>query len=131
MTGWNKIMIEKIKEKWLLYLIFALGNAAIFFAMGCPSKVISLTDGTKRVTRAELQIELDHFIASAQMKLGQLDKQDELRDLVLKNAFIMVETGTFNPIALTTALFALYGIGNAANQTKNGIKKIKKKTNGE
>jgi len=116
-------MIENFKEKWLVYLIMLIGNVLLLISMGCPSKVTSLIDSTKRVTRAELQIELDHFIASAGIKLDQLDKQDELRDIVLKNAFIMVETGTFNPLAIATALFALYGAGNAVNQTKNAVKK--------
>lgn len=115
--------LQQIKDKWPLYIIMLLANVLLLFCASCPPKTQSLFETTKRVTRAELQLELDTLIATAQIRRADLDQQQAIRDIILKNALIMVETGTFNPFGIATALFAFYGIGNLANKTKNSIKK--------
>ena len=117
--------IQDLKEKWPLYLSMIIVNALILFAIGCPAKTKSLTTPGKKVTRPELQLEFDTFIMTADIRMADLDQQDKIRNIVLKNALIMIETGTFNPLGIATALFAFYGIGNAGAKTVSAIKKVK------
>lgn len=115
--------IEKLKDKWPLYVVMLAANVLILFCTSCPPRTQSIYDPTLKVTRIELQIELDMMLATAQMRMASLDKQQAIRDTILKNALLMVETGTLNPLGILTALFASYGIGNAACKVKNGVKK--------
>lgn len=115
--------IQKLKDKWPLYLVMLLANLLLIFCTSCPPKARSLYDPGKWITRAELQIELDRMLATAQIRMLNLDKQQAIRDTILKNALLMIETGTLNPVGIATALFASYGIGSAAIKVKNGVKK--------
>lgn len=115
--------IEKLKDKWPLYVVMLAANVLIIFCTSCPPTAQSLSDPKRMITRVELQIELDNMLALAQARMASLDKQQAIRDTILKNALLMVETGTLNPLGILTALFASYGIGNAATKIKNGVKK--------
>ncbi|MCK5616727.1 hypothetical protein KAR91_83470 [Candidatus Pacearchaeota archaeon] len=99
----------------------------LFWGYGCPSRVPSLVTDGKNITRPELQIELDTIIATAEFRLAELDRQDQFRDIIFKNAMLMVEGGTMNPIGIITLLAGLYGISRGAKDLKD---KVKKKTNG-
>lgn len=116
--------INDIKQKWPMYLIMILANIFLIGLASCPPTTDSLIHNGKKVTRPELQIELNTIVATAELRKADLDKQQQFRDIILKNALIMVETGTFNPIGLATALFAFYGVGT---MTTAGVKKLKKK----
>lgn len=118
----NKISdyVEDIPK--LLSLIIL--TAFLFWGFGCPARCTSLIDPVKQITRPELQIELDHLIATAQYRMADLDKQDELRDVIFKNALLMAETGTLNPIGIMTMLAGLYGITRGGSDL---VKKVKKK----
>lgn len=118
--------IQQIKAKWPLYLVMLITNLLILFCTSCPPTARSLYDPKRMITRVELQIELDNMLATAQMRMASLDKQQAIRDAILKNALLMVETGTINPIGIATALFASYGIGSAAVKVKNGVRKKQK-----
>lgn len=97
----------------------------MLFCSACPSKTESLITPGRKVTRPELQIELNSIIATAEFRSADLDQQDAFRNIVMKNALIMIETGGLNPVGIATGLFACYGLGNIANKTKNAIKKNK------
>lgn len=114
---------KQLKENWPITIAMIAVNILIVFALSCPPRVISLLDPQKKVTRAELQLELDTLIGLAEIKMADLDQQEHIRKIILENALMMITTGTFNPLGLATALFAFYGIGTAANQTKNYAKK--------
>lgn len=114
-----------LKDKWLLWTVMALANILLLSLASCPPTTQSLLVDGKKITRPELQLELDTIVGTAQLRLADLDRQQEIRDLILKNALIMVETGTFNPFGIATALFAFYGIATGVNTAKNKL--IKKK----
>ncbi len=116
--------INDLKQKWPMYLIMILANIFLIGLASCPPTTPSLFEDGKKITRPELQLELDTIIAKAELRLADLDKQQRFRDIILKNALVMVETGTFNPLGLATALFAFYGIGAA---TTACVKRLKKK----
>ncbi|MBA7653710.1 hypothetical protein ES703_61567 [subsurface metagenome] len=114
---------KQLKENWPVTIAMIAVNILIVFALSCPPRVTSLIDPQKKVTRAELQLELDTLIGLAEIKKADLDKQEQIRKLILENAMMMITAGAFNPLGLATALFAFYGIGTAANSAKNYAKK--------
>lgn len=101
-------------------------TAILFWGYGCPPTVQSLTTTNKKITRPELQIELDTIIATAEFRLADLDRQEQFRDLIFKNALLMIEGGSLNPIGIMTMLAGLYGITRGVKDVKD---KVKKKTN--
>jgi len=97
----------------------------------CESKVASL-DGSKRlVNRAELQLELDRFIALAEMRMLSLDKQDALRSLIIENSILLVQGVPLNPVGLITAIAGIYGLSHGTSKVVRTVKKrqAKRRTN--
>ena len=98
----------------------------IIYCYGCEPKVRSLTNRTQLVNRQELQLELDQFITMAQLRMLDLDKQEELRAIVLQNALILVQGNPLNPLGIITALAAVYGIAQGGRNVKNVVKTVRK-----
>ncbi len=101
----------------------------LIYALGCEPKTPSLKDRGVLINRQELQLELDQFITMAQLRMADLDKQEELRTIVLQNALILVQGSPFNPLGILTAIAAIYGIkqggSNVTKVIKTGIEKRK------
>ncbi len=115
-------------KKYSTLLISALICIVFFFyCYGCESKVNSLTDRTRQINRQELQLELDQFINMAQLRMADLDKQDELRAIVLQNALILVQGQPFNPVGIITAIAAVYGITQGGSNITKVVAKAKQK----
>lgn len=117
--------LTDLSENWPKAIAIVILTAILFWGYGCPAKTESLIHESKKITRPELQIELDSIIATAQYRLADLEKQDQFRDVIFKNALLMVEGGTLNPVGIITMLAGLYGI------TRGGadiVKKVKKKS---
>jgi len=111
---------------WLfIFGIILLG--LFFFLYGCESTVPSMRlDGIK-VNRNELVDEVDFILAQAQTKLEDLDKQDEVRQLILDKAAMFSATGAFNPTGLLNILVSVGAIGTAVDARRK-LKVIKQKT---
>lgn len=114
-------------KNWPKTIALLVLTALLFWGYGCPSKVASLTRPGKKITRPELQIELDSIIATAEFRLTELDRQDQFRDIIFKNAMLMVEGGGVNPAGILTMLAGLYGITRGAKDIKDGIIATRKK----
>ncbi len=99
------------------------------YCYGCEAKTRSLIRTDKRVNRKELQLELDQFISMAQIRMVDLDKQEQLRAVVLQNALILVQGQPLNPLGILTGIAAIYGVtrggGSVVKTVKNGVKKRK------
>lgn len=95
----------------------------LFWGYGCPPQTKSLLHNGKKVTRPELQIELDTIVATAEMRMLDLDQQDHVRDIVFKNALLMVEGGTLNPLGILTGMAGMYGLFAGVKNTATAIKK--------
>jgi len=122
---------EWLKTNWLKIVSTIIGLTLVLYFFGCPPQTQSLIDPTKKVTAPELQIEIDTLVSKYELRRLNLEQQDQLRQLILNNALVMVQQGQVNPLGILTALFAFYGVGSAANTTKNVIKKkIHPQTNG-
>lgn len=90
---------------------FVIAALVIVWLYGCESKVPSLVQPERTVTRAGLQAELNNFLALAEIRFARLDKKDELRNIVIQQALIIAEAGTINPLGLITTALSIFGTG--------------------
>lgn len=97
----------------------------------CESQVKSLDGSGQLVNRAELQLQLDRFMATAQMRMADLDRQDAFRTLIIENSLLLVQGTPFNPVGLITAIAGIYGITHGASKVVRTVKKgqAKRKAN--
>lgn len=108
---------------------FLIGGACIaamtFWIYGCQSTVTSMIDPNQKINREQLQLETDYIIGQAKVKLQDLDRQDELKQLILDQAAIFGTTGTFNPMGLLNTLISIGAIsfGLNRNQKLNALQK--------
>lgn len=115
--------LTDLSKNWSNTIAIVLLTGLLFWGFGCPPRTPSLLVEGKKVTRPELQIELDSIIATAEFRLAELDKQEQVRDLIFKNALLMVETGSINPVGIITMLAGLYGVIHAGKHLKDRIEK--------
>lgn len=100
----------------------------IFYGTSCESKVTSLVNPTIKVTRGELQAEVDSFLVRAGQRFKNLDLQDSFKALVFDKMLLFTQTGQFNPAGIVQACITLMGFGAIVdNVTKR--KEIKKLNN--
>ena len=105
-------------KKFLTYLndqhwyLIAIVVACVFllWIYGCQSQVRSMIDPTKMVSREELQVEADYLIGQIKNKMSDLDRQDELKMLMLEQATIFGQSGTFNPTGLMNTIVTIGAI---------------------
>ena len=103
----------------------------LFTTYGCDPKVKSISHPNLSVTRSELQIEVDHYLALAKDRFEQLDQQENFRQLIFQNAFIIAEQGTISLPGVITTLFGLFGVGAVVdNRRKTKALKIANAKNG-
>lgn len=117
--------ISDVVQNWPKVIALTLLTAFLFWGYACPSSVESLLTEGKKVTRPELQIEMDTITATARFRLSQLDQQDAFRNVIFDNAFAMVESGGVNPAGIITLLAGLYGLTRAGQDLKNRVSKKK------
>lgn len=117
--------LKDLSDNWPKLIAILALTAFLFWGWGCPARTPSLFVDGQQVTRAELQIELDSIIATAKYRMADLDKQDQIRDIIFQNALLMVDGGTLNPVGILTGLAALYGLTRGGSDI---VKKVKKKS---
>lgn len=115
--------ISDFVQNWPKTIALIVLTGLLFWGFGCPPQVRSLIHPGQMVTRPELQVELDTITATAEFRLADLEKQQQFRDIIFKNALLMVETGTINPLGIITLLTGLYGISRGVKDAKDRIKK--------
>lgn len=117
--------IADFEINWPKSIALILLTALLFWGFGCPPQVKSLIRPGEKVTRPELQIELNAITATAEFRIAELDKQQAFRDVIFKNALLMVEGGGINPVGVITLLTSLYGLTRGAQDIKKKVKKKK------
>ncbi len=120
-------MVAWFKKHWTVIVTGFVTVGMLVFIYACDSKVRSITDRTRMVNRQELQLELDTFIGMAQLRMADLDKQDQLRAVILQNAFILVEGQPFNPLGIISAAAAIYGITSGSRSVTKVVKEKRNK----
>jgi len=124
-----KIALSWLKKHWISIAVILFAVFMLVYGYGCEPKTKSLMHDGTLINRQELQLELDQLITMSQIRMADLDKQEELRAIILNNALILVQGQPWSPVGLLTGIAALYGCtqgGRNISQTvKNGIKKRK------
>lgn len=96
-------------------ILFCLG--IIFYIYGCESKVMSL-NGPHLVSRAILQLELDTYLRTAEIRFAQLDRKDAFKQALFNQALITTQTGTINPYGVIISLLGALGIGATVDNVR-------------
>jgi len=113
--------------KWIsknqgVFVALIISAALTVWIFGCESKVTSLTSSTKKVTGAELdleveaeavrlQAELDQLMKRAELKHMDLRRQDVLKQKILDFALLTSQAGTLNASGMVGLLAGVLGVG--------------------
>ena len=121
-----KNLIEKIwrsiRHNQCLATAAVLCIALVCWIYGCHSRVQSIKTPEKKVTRPELQIEVDALLAEAKLKFEDLNRQDAFKRQLFEYATVMAEGSSVNPVGVAVSLFGILGIGAVAdNRRKDGV----------
>jgi len=126
---------ERIAEIWRSirhnpYTFFAAAVLiiVILWIFGCQPTTTSPFQPNQKVTRQELQIEFDAYFKRVELANDDLTKKEQLRDLLINQAFVLAESGAVNPVALLTSAFSILGIGSVLdNRRKDRVIEAKTK----
>ncbi len=89
---------------------------------GCQSQVESMRTSDKMVTRPQLKIEVDTFLAEAKLKFEDLNRQDAFKRQLFEYGLIVAQGSSVNPVGVAVSLFGILGIGAVAdNRRKDGV----------
>lgn len=92
--------------------------ALLIWTYGCPSKVDSLRSPGNRLTRTEFEIEVTSLLATAEVRLLDLDRQDNIKRLIYNNLLLTAQSGQFNLIGLVAAAATTLGIGATVDNVR-------------
>lgn len=120
-----KNFFKKLNGNLLTVLAVQACIVLLIWCYSCESKVKALNGSSEPVTRQELQIELDTYLAQAKERFRQLDKQDQFKQSLVNAAIQYVQGGQINPIALVVSLFAILGVGQTGDKVRKKIKSAK------
>lgn len=114
----TKSMLSKLNP-YLGEIVATIITLAIsFWLYGCQSTVLSLNGTKEKITRDQLQFELDSLLAAAEKRFADLDRQDEFKKYIIDQALIFAQGGTLNPIGVFTALAAIGGVGATVDSVR-------------
>lgn len=88
-----------------------LCSIVLTWVYGCESKVVSITNTPVLVTRAELELEVDHFMRMAEIRFVDLNQQDEFKRTIFAMAMDFMKEGKINPLAIAITLGNILGLG--------------------
>ncbi len=99
----------------------AIALAVLIWTYGCQSQVTSIVNPTVLVTRAELKLEVDNYLAIAEIKFANLDRQDSIKKTLFNTAIDFMQGGNVNPAAVALVIGNILGLGaiidNACKRT--------------
>lgn len=121
-------MIEFIKKHWTVILSAAFGLLFTLLCYGCEPKVKSLDSDIRLVNRAEFKIELERLLSLAELRLAELDQQEQIRGLIFNNAVSLAQGEQINPLGILTAIAGIYGLAAASKNSTSAIASAIRKT---
>ena len=98
----------------------------LVWTYACQPQVASLRSPSVKVSRAELQLELEQIIAQAEIRFIDLDKQDQLRQTLFEHTALWATTGTINPVGVWLSIGAILGLGATTDNVRRRITDKKK-----
>ena len=100
-----------IRHNQGMFIGGTIGIAVLIWTYGCESQVRSITNPIIVVNRGQLQIEVDNFIAQAELKFADLDRQDEIKSTLFDTALTFMQGGNVNPAAVAIVIGNILGLG--------------------
>ena len=83
----------------------------LWYAFGCQAQVVSLTIPGKMVDRSELVSEVDAFLAIAEARFSNLDRQDLVRNTMFNSLSELIVSNPTSPAGVALFVVNLLGIG--------------------
>lgn len=105
-------------EYWTWWVTLNLCSFILLYAYGCEPKTKSISGSGKMVNRIELQAELEHFVARAVTGQKDIDRQEQIRDMIFNQALVIAQGNQVNPIGVVTSLLALLGVGATVDDVR-------------
>jgi len=90
---------------------FSLLPFVLIYAYSCQSQVVSLVNTNRRITRPELIAEVDYFLAQAEARFEDLDRQDLVKGTIFNSLLELTQGGTVNPAGVALVIGNLLGLG--------------------
>lgn len=116
-----KKMLKFLNDNHQYIVAAAIILIATLWTYGCASQVNSILNPNQRITRAELQIEVDYFLAHAELKTLDLDRQDAIKQSLIDLGSTFATTGTLNPTGLLNTAISIAAVAFGLNQRKRRI----------
>jgi len=92
-----------------------IGSAMIpfvlIFAYSCQSVVISSLSPGKKINRQQLVNEVDFFLAEAEAKFSDLDRQDLVKNTIFNSILDLAQGTTPNPAGIALVIGNILGLG--------------------
>ncbi len=85
---------------------------------GCQVTAPSLLDPNIKVTRGELEIELQTLLDKAELRFSQINRQEQFRRELLNHALVISSSGTVNLYGLIPIALSLLGAGAVADNVR-------------
>ena len=114
--------MENLK-KWIRHnkplvisIVVAIGLGVYMF--GCSPSVRSPFNPETKVTRAELDIDVETYVAKVRLAYADLAQQELIRQKIAEIGLTFAEGGGVNPLGAVTTLLGIVGIGGVATYGK-------------
>jgi hypothetical protein len=115
-------MIEKIKRvlrhNQALALAVVVCIALGVYLVGCESSVTSPINPPKKVTRVQLDAEVERLIVDIDLAIEDLNKQDLFKQKLFEIGLAAAQGGTINPVGAGVTLLGILGLGAVADNRK-------------
>jgi len=112
---------KKIRHNQSLFFSTLLVLTVLVWAYGCRSTVVSILTPPLKVSRAELQLEVDAILERAKLRFAELDRQDKIKSTVFDFAINYAEHGAVNPIAVAITLGNILGLGAIIDNRRKDV----------
>jgi len=97
---------------------FALLPAILVYAYSCQSTVISLVKPGRRISRTELVAEVDYFLAQAESRFADLERQDLVKNTIFNSVLELAKGGAINPAGIALVIGNILGLGAVVDNVR-------------
>lgn len=113
---------KHIRHNQSLVISLVLCSVVVAWAYGCESTVRSIIQPNLKVTRAELQQEVENLTAQAELRFKSLDRQDAFKSALFDVAIQYANGSTINPVAVAITLGNILGIGAVIDNRRKDVR---------
>lgn len=100
-----------IRHNQGMFVGVIIALSVLIWTYGCESQVTSIVYAPSLVNRGQLQVEVDTFIAQAELKFANLDRQDRVKSTLFNTAIDFMQGGNVNPAAVAIVIGNILGLG--------------------